>query len=139
MLATMPKCALPLSVFATTASSPDMNQMDAPCQERPKLSNAITARVLVTFRLTAQLCVLAELEPVAVATIVVNQDIWLVLAQAQLAQVVFPVLAAVSELLVVDMEEGLRLVVDLRVDPVLLLATSAADQTTLLVIAKLRP
>jgi hypothetical protein len=62
-----------------------------------------------------------------------------VLAQAQLAQVVFPVLAAVSELLVVDMEEGLRLVVDLLVDPVLLLATSAVDQTTLLVIAKLRP
>lgn len=74
-----------------------------------------------------------------VATTVVNQDIWLVLAQAQLAQVVFPVLAAVSELLVVDMEEGLRLVVDLLVDPVLLLATSAVDQTTLLVIAKLRP
>jgi hypothetical protein len=62
-----------------------------------------------------------------------------VLAQAQLAQVVFPVLAAVSELLVVDMEEGLRLVVDILVDPALLLATSVVDQTTLLVIAKLRP
>jgi hypothetical protein len=62
-----------------------------------------------------------------------------VLVQTPLAQVVFPVLAAVSELLVVDMEEGLRLVVDMLVDPALLLATSAVDQTTLLVIAKLRP
>jgi len=91
------------------------------------------------FRLTAQLCVSVELAPAAVATTVVNQDIWLVRAQAQLAQVLFPVLAVVSELLVVDMEGGLRLVVDLLVGPVLLLATSAADQTTLLVIAKLRP
>jgi len=80
-----------------------------------------------------------ELEPAAVATTVVNQDIWLVLAQAQRAQAVFLVLAAASEHLVVDMEEVLRLVVDLLVDPVLPLATSAVDQTTLLVIAKLRP
>jgi len=91
------------------------------------------------FRLTAQLCVSVELEPAAVAITVVNQDIWLVLAQAQLAQALFPVLAAVSELLVVDMEEGLRLVVDLLVDPALLLVTSAVAPTTLLVIAKLRP
>ena len=62
-----------------------------------------------------------------------------VLAQAQLAQALFPVLAAVSELLVVDMEEGLRLVVDLLVDPVLLLATSAEVPTTLPVTAKPRP
>ena len=62
-----------------------------------------------------------------------------VLAQAQLAQVVFPVLAAVSELLVVDMEEGLRLVVDLLVDPVLLLAINAEDPTILPAIAKPRP
>jgi hypothetical protein len=62
-----------------------------------------------------------------------------VLAQAQLAQALFPVLAAVSELLVVDMEEGLRLVVVLLVDLALLLVTSAVAPTTLLVIAKLRP
>jgi hypothetical protein len=48
------------------------------------------------------------------------------------------VLAVVSVLLVVDMVADSLLVVDLRVDLVLLLATSAVDQTTLLVIAKLR-
>lgn len=62
-----------------------------------------------------------------------------VLAQAQLAQAVFLVRAVVLVLLVVDMEADLPPVVDLLVDPVLLLATSAADQTILLVTAKLRP
>jgi len=41
--------------------------------------------------------------------------------------------------LVVDMEADLPPVVDLLVDPVLLLATSAVDQTILLVTVKLRP
>jgi len=80
-----------------------------------------------------------ELEPAAVATTVVNPDIWLVLAQAQLDQAVFLVLAVVLVLLAVDMEADLPLVVDLLVDPVLLHATSAVDQTILLVIARLRP
>ena len=62
-----------------------------------------------------------------------------VLAQAQLAQVVFLVLAVVLVLLVVDMEADLPLAVDSLVDPVLLLATSAAGQTILLVTVKLRP
>jgi len=70
---------------------------------------------------------------------VVNPDIWLVLAQAQLAQAVFLVRAVVLVLLVVDMEADLPPVVDLLVDPVLLLATSAVDQTILLVTVKLRP
>jgi hypothetical protein len=52
-----------------------------------------------------------------------------VLAQAQLAQAVFLVRAVVLVLLVVDMEADLPPVVDLLVDPVLLLATSAVDQT----------
>ena len=62
-----------------------------------------------------------------------------VLAQAQLAQVVFLVLVVASGLLVVDTVEDLPLVVGLPVDPALLLVTSAVDQTILLVIAKLRP
>jgi hypothetical protein len=49
------------------------------------------------------------------------------------------VLAVVSVPLVVDMVADLLLVVDLLVDLVRLRATSAVDQTTLLVIAKLRP
>jgi len=80
-----------------------------------------------------------ELEQAAVATTVANPDIWLVLAQARLAQVVFLVPAVVLVLLVVDMEADLPLVVDLLVDPVLLLATSVAGQTILLVTVKLRP
>jgi len=86
----------------------------------------------------AQLCVLAELVPVVAVTIAVNRDIWLALAQAQLAQVPFQVLAVVLVPLVVDMVADLLLVVDLLVDLALRLATSAVDQTTLLVIAKLR-
>jgi hypothetical protein len=62
-----------------------------------------------------------------------------VLAQAPLAQAVFLVRAVVLVPLVVDMQAGLPLVVDLLVDRVLLLATSAADQTILLVTAKLKP
>jgi hypothetical protein len=62
-----------------------------------------------------------------------------VLAQAQLAQAVFLVRAVVLVLPVVDMEADLPPVVDLLVDLVLLLATSAVDQTILLVTAKLRP
>ncbi len=61
------------------------------------------------------------------------------LAQVQLAQVVFPVLVEVLGLLVVDMVEDLPHVVDLLVDPALLLATSVVDQTTLPVTVKLRP
>jgi len=91
------------------------------------------------FRLTAQPSVSVELEPAAVATIVVNPDIWLVLAPAQLGQAVFLGLAAVLVPLVVDMEADLPLVVDLLVDPVLLLATSAVVLTILRVIARLRP
>ena len=48
-------------------------------------------------------------------------------------------LVVVLVLLEVDMVVDLLPVVVLLVDPVLLLATSAVDQTTLLVIAKLRP
>lgn len=44
-------------------------------------------------------------------------------------QVPFQVLAVAQVLLVVDSEEVLFLVVDLLVDPALLLATSAADPT----------
>jgi hypothetical protein len=62
-----------------------------------------------------------------------------VLAQAQLAQVVFLVLVVASGLLVVDTVEDLPLVVGLPVDPALLLVTSVVDQTILLVTAKLRP
>ena len=96
-----------------------------------------------------------ELEPAAVVTIVVSQDIWLyvllwyddgwvlmdssVLAQVQLAQAVFRVLAVVLVLLAVGLEADLPLVVDLLVDPALLPATSAVDQTILLVTARLRP
>jgi hypothetical protein len=62
-----------------------------------------------------------------------------VLAQAQLAQVLFQVLVEALGLLVVDMVEDLPLVEDLLVDPALLLATSVVDQTILLVTVKLRP
>jgi len=62
-----------------------------------------------------------------------------VLAQAQLVQVVFPVLAVVSVPRVVDSVADLLLVVDLLVDPVLLLVTSAEDPTILPAIAKPRP
>jgi hypothetical protein len=54
-----------------------MSRTDAHYQEPLRQSNAITARVWATFRLTAQLCVSVELEPVDVATTVVNQVIWL--------------------------------------------------------------
>jgi hypothetical protein len=80
-----------------------------------------------------------ELEPVVAATTVVNPDIWLALAQAQLAQVVFQVLVVVLVPRVVDLVADLLLVVDLLVDPVLLLATSAEVPTTLPVTAKPRP
>jgi len=76
---------------------------------------------------------------VVAATTVVNPDIWLALAQAQLAQVVFQVLAVVLVPRVVDSVADLLLVVDLLVDPVLLLATSAEVPTTLPVTAKPRP
>ncbi len=84
----------------------------------------------------------------------VSQDIWpyvllwyddgcvlmdsSVLAQVQLAQAVFRVLAVVLVLLAVGLEADLPLVVDLLVDPALLPATSAVDQTILLVTARLR-
>jgi hypothetical protein len=63
------------------------------------------------------------------------------LALIHLAQVLSlcQVLAVVLVPLVVDLAADLLLVVDLLVDHVLPLATSAVDQTTLLVIAKLRP
>lgn len=80
-----------------------------------------------------------ELELVVAATTVVNPDIWLALAQAQLAQVVFQVLVVVLVPRVVDLVADLLLVVDLLVDPVLLLATSAEVPTTLPVTAKPRP
>jgi len=79
------------------------------------------------------------LVPVVAATTVVNPDIWLALAQAQLAQVVFQVLVVVLVPRVVDLVADLLLVVDLLVDPVLLLATSAEVPTTLPVTAKPRP
>jgi hypothetical protein len=60
-------------------------------------------------------------------------------AQAQPAQAVFLVLVAVLVLLVEDLEADSLLVVDLLVDPALLLATSAVDQITLLATAKPRP
>ena len=62
-----------------------------------------------------------------------------VLAQVQLAQAVFRVLAVVLVLLAVGLEAGSPLVVDLLVDPALLPATSAVGQTILLVTARLRP
>ena len=62
-----------------------------------------------------------------------------VLAQVQLAQAVFRVLAVVLVLLAVGLEADLPLVVDLLVDPALLPATSAVDRTILLVTARLRP
>ena len=66
--------------------------------------------------------------------------IYSALAQAQPAQVPFPVLAVVLEVLVVDSVEDLPLVVDLlQVDLALLLATSAVDQITLLATVKPRP
>ena len=51
------------------------------------------------------------------------------LAHPQLAQDLYQVLAVAQVLLVVDMVEVLFPVVDLLVDPALLLATSAADRT----------
>ena len=62
-----------------------------------------------------------------------------VLAQVQLAQAVFRVLAVVLVLLAVGLEADLPLVVDLLVDPALLPATNAVDRTILLVTARLRP
>jgi len=88
-------------------------------------------------RLIAQLCVSVELEPADVAITVVSQDIWLALAQLQLV-LDLPVLAVAQVLLVAGLLEGLFPVVDLLVDLVLLLATSAADPTILLVTVKLR-
>jgi len=61
------------------------------------------------------------------------------LAQAQLVQVQSQVRAVVLVLPEVDMEVDSLLVVDLLVDHVLPLATSAEDQTTLPEIAKPRP
>jgi hypothetical protein len=72
-----------------------------------------------------------EPAPAAVVIIVDNQDIWLVLAQAQLARDPFRVLAVVLVLLVVDMVVDSLPVVVLLVDPVLLLAISVEDQITL--------
>jgi hypothetical protein len=60
------------------------------------------------------------------------------LAQALLVQVPSQGLAEVLVLPEVDMVEDSLLVVDLLVDPALLLATSAVDQTTLLEIVKPR-
>jgi len=88
-------------------------------------------------RLIAQLCVSVELEPADVAITVVNQDIWLALAQLQLV-LDLPVLAVAQVSLVADLLEVLFPVVDLLVDLVLLLATSAADPTISLVTVKLR-
>jgi len=76
---------------------------------------------------------------VDVATTVVNQDIWLVLAQAQLVPPPSQVLAVVLVLLEVVLEVVLPLVVDLLVGLAPLLAISAVAQTTLLEIVKLRP
>lgn len=61
------------------------------------------------------------------------------LAQAQLVQVQSQVPAVVLVLPEVDMEVDSLLVVDLLVDHVLPLATSAEDRTTLPEIAKPRP
>jgi hypothetical protein len=69
-------------------------------------------------------------------TTVANQDIWLVLAQAQLVQVLFQAPDVVLVLLVVDIVVVLHLAVALLADLVLLLATNAAVQTTLLAIAR---
>jgi len=70
---------------------------------------------------------------------VVNQDIWLVHVQTQLAQDQFPVLAVVLVLL----EEAFKVVlyqeVDLLEDLDLLLAISAEVQTTLLGTVKHKP
>lgn len=90
------------------------------------------------FRLTAQLCVSAEREQADVAITVVNQVIWLALAQLQLARDQSQVLAVAQVLLVVDLVEGSFPVVDLLVDPALLLATSAVDLTISPVTVKLR-
>jgi hypothetical protein len=107
------------------------------------------------FRLTAQLCVWAELEQAVAATTADNQVTWRyvriiiieglvlmdcsALAQAQLVQVQSQVPAVVLVLPEVDMEVDSLLVVDLLVDHVLPLATSAEDRTTLPEIAKPRP
>lgn len=80
------------------------------------------------------------LEQAADATTADNQDIWLVLAQPPLVQVVlFQALVVDWVLLVVGMVVDLLLVVDLPADLVQLLATSAEDQTISLEIAKLKP
>lgn len=69
-------------------------------------------------------------------TTAANQDIWLVLAQAQLVQVLFQVPDVVLALLVVDLAVVLHLGVASPADLVLLLVTNAAVQTTLLAIAR---
>jgi len=56
MLATMLRSAPLQSDSATTASSLVTNPTSAPCPEPLRPSNATIARVLVTFRQTAQLC-----------------------------------------------------------------------------------
>jgi len=76
---------------------------------------------------------------VDVATTVVNQDIWLVLAQAQLVQAQFQVLVVVLVPRAVDMVEDSYPVEGLLVDLALLLVTSAVGQTTLPETAKLKP
>ena len=66
--------------------------------------------------------------------------IYSALAQVQPAQVLFPALAVVLEVLVADSVEDLHPVVGLLlVDLALLLATSAVDQITLLATVKPRP
>jgi hypothetical protein len=69
---------------------------------------------------------------------VVNQDILLALAPAQLDQDPFQVAVVSVDLLVVDLVVDSLLVVDLQVALVQLLATSAVVQTTSLGIAKLK-
>jgi hypothetical protein len=71
------------------------------------------------------------LEPADVATTVDSQVIWRALAQPQLVQDLFQALVGVLVLLVEALVEDLFPAVVLPVVLVLLLATSAVDQTTL--------
>lgn len=88
------------------------------------------------FKQTAQLSVSLEPEPVVDVTTVANQGTWLVHAHNQLVQVLFQAPDVVWVLLAVDLVVGLHLAVGLLADLVLLLATNAEVQITLLAIAK---
>lgn len=79
------------------------------------------------------------LEQVDDAITVVSQDIWLVLAQIQLVQVQFQVLAGVLVLLEEAFKVGSYQEVDLQEVLDLLPAISVEDQTTLLGTVKHKP